>query len=268
MKFVSRQQCGLKAPRPGIGSLVPSFGSTVHYEAAASAADHARCDSIVRGIQAFHMGSDRGWLDIAYTSLGCQHGYVYEGRWVGKRTAAQGTDEGNATAYAHCLMIGVGETPSQAMLDATVDVLALLRWSGKAGQGVNGHRDWHATACPGDPTYALLPTIRQRLSGAGTGPANPLPPVQAGPIYQEDHVQPHALVIATDGQGRGYRDINVPFGPGVVTINGDDPGDGWGGLVTAPPFHINHGGLTRVVIPESTIKSGQIAVTFLSFQPA
>lgn len=175
MKFVSRAAWGARAPlyRTGID---PSFGSTVHYEGPKLGTfPHSSCATKVRGIQAFHM-DQRGWSDVAYTAIVCPHGYVFECRWIGARTGANGTNVGNRTAYAVCALIGQGDAAPAVMVDAIAEVTALLRGSGRAGSKVNGHRDWKATACPGDPLYHL---VRQGRFVGGTAPTptpTPNPP--------------------------------------------------------------------------------------------
>jgi len=158
VRFVSRAQWGARRPRSRTG-LRPDFGSTIHYNGPPIGLgrlipNHAACSSTWRQIQNFHMDG-RGWSDIAYTCGVCPHGYVFEGRGVGVRTAANGTNEGNASAYAVFMFYGDGETPTAEMYAGTSDAVEWLRDNG-APDGVNGHRDWKPTACPGDPAYTWL----------------------------------------------------------------------------------------------------------------
>jgi hypothetical protein len=264
--FVSRAAWGARPPRPGIGKLVASYGTTVHYEGGNGLAitSHAQCASVVRGIQNFHMDG-RGWLDIAYTGLVCPHDYVYEGRWVGKRTAAQGTDEGNGQAYALCALLDTNDPLAAGLLDGLVGGVQMLRYLGGAGHGINGHRDWHPTACPRDDLYGQLPAIRVRADQQVPAPQpTPIPPPAWGPDYPEDAVRRLDFTIPLDPEGRGYAD--VPVDPakvvGVPNIVGGNPGDGWDAApATVPAYVVNVGGVARVVVTASPYKNGRLGAS-------
>jgi len=86
----------------------------------------------------------RGWSDIAYTSGVCPHGHRYEGRGVGVRTAANGTNIGNELSYATCYIAGDGDPLTQAAKTAFVD--EALRLSVLLNKV---HSDWKPTSCPG-----------------------------------------------------------------------------------------------------------------------
>jgi hypothetical protein len=110
---------------------------------------HQSCYSKVRGWQNFHMDSN-GWADLAYNAVACQHRFVFEGRGRGVRSAANGTTAGNSGAYAICYLGGVGDPFDE---DAKAAMKAGGNWLTFAGSNRNGHRDWKATACPGDVIY-------------------------------------------------------------------------------------------------------------------
>jgi hypothetical protein len=143
----------------------------VHYSAADAdeQADHANCARRVRAIQDFHMDG-RGWADIAYSYLACKHGFVYEGRGVGVRTAAQGTDAGNDGYHAVCFL--GDDTPDRDdVTDAgRVAIRAAVehcnRWAGVSA--VRPHSWFKPTACPGDDLHGWL--------GRGMPIAQPAPP--------------------------------------------------------------------------------------------
>jgi len=175
VKFISRAAWGARPARYRT-AFTPSFGSTIHYEGPKMGSfPHASCAAKVRGIQAFHMDG-RGWADIAYTAVVCPHGYVFEGRWIGARTGANGTNQGNNSAYALCALVGVGDPTPDVMVDAIAEVAEFMRGPGRAGRLVNGHRDWKPTACPGDPLYHEV-RAGTFLSGAAPAPTpTPNPP--------------------------------------------------------------------------------------------
>jgi hypothetical protein len=154
MRLVTRAQWGARAPRQR-QALAKSqqAGTAVHYSAADAdeQADHGNCDNRVRGIQNFHMDG-RGWSDIAYSYLACKHGYVFEGRGRGIRTAAQGTNWGNDGYHAVCFLgddtagrDDVTDIGRAAIKDAVTHCNA---WAGVSG--VRPHSSFHSTACPGD----------------------------------------------------------------------------------------------------------------------
>ena len=185
MRFVSRSAAGLRPPRRRT-AFSPTFGTTIHYEGPRMGSfPHASCASKVRGIQNFHMDS-RGWSDAAYTAIVCPHGYVFELRWIGVRTGANGTNPGNAAAYAVCALIGQGDPMPAVMVDAIAEVCAFLRSNGRAGARVNGHRDWKPTACPGDPLYHEVQS--GRFLRGGSTPPEPEKPPTPNPTTEEQEL--------------------------------------------------------------------------------
>lgn len=161
MKFVTRAEWGARPPK-STPSAISSEGTTGHWEGGGIwggvIGDHARCASIVRAIQAYHM-DHQGWTDIAYNSLSCPHEYVFEGRGPGRRSAANGTNTANSRSAVDCYIGGVGDPfPVEAkngMLDAAEYLNGELKW---------GHRDWFSTQCPGDEIYEWIHSSPQRWS--------------------------------------------------------------------------------------------------------
>lgn len=145
--FVSRAECGLRPPRSKT-TLTGSRGNTGHWEGPRMGWpwDHSQCPAKIRGIQAYHMS--KGWADLAYSSLECGHGYVFEARWFGIRTAANGTDIGNARHHAHCALIGEGDAVTLELKRAQRDVTMHFEILG-SGTERKVHSDWKATACNG-----------------------------------------------------------------------------------------------------------------------
>jgi hypothetical protein len=198
--LIRRGEADLRAPRSSTG-IDPTFGTTAHWEGPPIGWPwpHATCYSLVRGIQNFHMDS-RGWVDIAYTALPCPHGYVFEGRWIGRRTAANGTNQGNNLAYALCYLGGQGDdftTDGRRAMRAAMDYLDRY---GDAGAGRNGHRDWKPTECPGDQIYDWVHD-GQRAGGAPTPPDEPPDPEDPDMrqmILTDDH-RPGRRMLLTDG---------------------------------------------------------------------
>jgi hypothetical protein len=154
MKFVSRAEWGAAYPQ-GNGPIPgPVLGVTCHWEGPHMGAfGHDRCALKVRTIERFH-ATVRGWAGIAYNLVVCPHGYVFEGRGAGIRSAANGTSSigGNDQWYAVCYLGGVGDGFTAEGRAGFADAITYLRQHG-AGLQVNGHRDHHSTECPGDEIY-------------------------------------------------------------------------------------------------------------------
>lgn len=144
MKLVTRAQWGA-APARGRSGSIPLGRVTIHWEGPhMGTPEHHECASRVRGIQRFHQGA-RDWNDIAYSAVVCPHGYVFEGRGPGVRTAANGTDAANDAWHAVCYLGGQGDPFTDAAKAGISDAVAWLR-----GAQVNAHRDHKPTECPGD----------------------------------------------------------------------------------------------------------------------
>ena len=176
-KMVSRAEWGARRPKYTT-PFTPSFGTTAHWEGPGLPDfTHDACASYVRGIQRYHMDA-KGWADIAYTAVVCPHGYVFEGRWIGKRTGANGTNAGNNAAYAVCFLGGVGDEFTSLADRALHDTMIHLRLHGGAGPGVNCHRDWKATQCPGDE---ICRRVKGGRYSSNTGLPSPTPPPPVAP---------------------------------------------------------------------------------------
>lgn len=162
MEIVARSRWGADPPRARY--LIAPHGATegvfVHYTSSPydTADDHAKCPGRVKGIQDFHQGPSRGWSDIAYSFLVCQHGVVFEGRGFGVQGAH--TLGYNSRAHAVCFLGG----DVKGRDDVTGRGRAALGWIVREilarypeGNGkVRGHRDVNQTACPGDELYAWV----------------------------------------------------------------------------------------------------------------
>jgi hypothetical protein len=147
------------------------------------------------------------WLDIAYSSIFCPHGSVFEGRWLGVRTAANSdvSRVPNDTYYAHCYLGGQGDPLTEEAKAALVDAVNFFRDNG-AGDGVFPHHHWIQTDCPGPE---LTQFISQGIPRSGGGPA---PSPSSGGI-------PDAVGFMGRPQGGGW----IVAGDGGVFSIGDTP---------------------------------------------
>lgn len=150
MNFVSRDQWQARPPADDLATI-SATSTTAHWEGPTMGTfGHDECDDRVRSIQSYHLDS-QGWDDIAYNAVVCPHGYVFEGRGPGHRSAANGTNEANDSSYAVCYLGGQGDLFT---VEAQAGFVDAARWLGAPLQ--YGHRDWFATECPGDVIYAWV----------------------------------------------------------------------------------------------------------------
>jgi hypothetical protein len=171
---------------------------TVHHTATANGDPDPA--ATVRAIYRYH-AIDRGWGDIGYQFLIDESGRVYEGRHTDDDPATPMAFDaaGRGVVGAHVAgwnsgNIGISllgtltdrrpTAAAQRALEQELAALAArtgisptgagtytnpvngLTWT---GPNIPGHRDFAATECPGGITYALLPTIRQRVAAREGG---------------------------------------------------------------------------------------------------
>lgn len=176
MKLITRKELGW--PTSAAPTQAKAKGVKVHYlgsgVSAALPADHNRCIALWKDIRKSHLANKaENYSDVAYNYAACVHGYVLEGRGIGRRTGANGNQTLNQGHYAVVGLIGSqGLTePTDELLGAIRDAIEHLQAHG-AGKEVKGHRDGYATACPGGPLYAWVQKGAPRPGG--TKPAEPV----------------------------------------------------------------------------------------------
>ena len=160
MQLVTRAQLGWPASAAPLQATAK--GVKVHYEGTEVSTrlltDHDACIAEWKSIRKSHLANPtENYSDVAYNYAACPHGYLLEGRGIGRRTGANGNQTLNQAHYAIVGLVGdEGLTePTDAMLSAIRDGIDLLRKNG-AGAEIKGHRDGHATACPGPALYAWV----------------------------------------------------------------------------------------------------------------
>lgn len=160
MKLITRAQLGW--PPSAAPTQTTTKGTKVHYEGTPVSrtllTDHAACITEWKAIRASHLANTaEGYSDVAYNYGACPHGYLLEGRGIGKRTGANGNQTLNQAHYAIVGLVGSSglTEPTDGMLTAIRDGIDLLRQHG-AGSEIKGHRDGYATACPGEPLYVWV----------------------------------------------------------------------------------------------------------------
>lgn len=163
MKLITRAEWGGRAVNPPTNFTPERGGVTVHYAGNPSPdlSTHAGCYATWRASERYHIDT-RGYAAIAYGFGACIHGYVFEGRGLHKRNAANGTDEGNQNYYSVQAMVGPDNPVTDGLLTAIADAIDYLRAKGGAGSKVDGHRDHKSTECPGDTLYAWVTAGHKR----------------------------------------------------------------------------------------------------------
>lgn len=176
--FVTRSQWGSSFDYSG-NTRMPSspLGVALHWEGPKMGSfAHSECDNKVRQIEDFHVGG-RGWAGIAYNALVCPHGYIYEGRGLRYRNAANGDPTKNGNYFAVCYLGGQGDPFTSLAKAAYIRAVQWFRADGNAGSKVIGHRDLTATACPGDEILAWL-----RTANFSAGVQEPAPTPTPEPV--------------------------------------------------------------------------------------
>jgi hypothetical protein len=160
LKLVTRAQLGW--PASAAPPQATTKGVKVHYEGTAVSTklltDHDACIAEWKAIRKSHLANTaENYSDVAYNYAACPHGYLLEGRGIGKRTGANGNQALNIAHYAILGLVGSSglTKPTDAMLGAIRDGIELLRKNG-AGNEIKGHRDGYATSCPGADLYAWV----------------------------------------------------------------------------------------------------------------
>ncbi|MEL6821743.1 MAG: N-acetylmuramoyl-L-alanine amidase, partial [Calditrichota bacterium] len=177
--IIDRQQWGANPPN---GSYVPHspFRLTQHHTAGGRVATLADGIQEMQFIQDFHQNG-RGWRDIGYHFCVDDSGRIYEGvpsQFRGTHTGNNNT--GNVgISYMGNLHIA-GELPTPKAIESLKKMWAWLSYNYSVNpDSLFGHRDYNATACPGENLYIRLPELRdgaRELLGFGAPyVSNPLP---------------------------------------------------------------------------------------------
>ena len=152
-----RADWGAAPPANHLATVAPANRSEFfnHYDGGAplNLGDHAGCLARVKADQRFHMVG-RGWSDIGYNGLVCQHGRAIEGRGI-DFVGAHCPDH-NTSGYGFQFMVGGDEVPTPEAYARMARLYAdCCARSGKA-LAKKGHRDGFATDCPGNTIYAWV----------------------------------------------------------------------------------------------------------------
>lgn len=214
--FRSRDDLGLRPPDRVSYNITPERGGCAFHWGgpAPRIRSHADCENTWRAWQRFHMDT-RGWTDVAYTAAFCQHGYVLAGRGLGVRTAAQGTNDGNARFHAFVWIGGVGMVPTGAALDAFEWLVSNAREHG-TGMRVIPHRVFTGSRCPDDPLIAHAALLDNKPVGDAPAPTEEDDVLERGDVGEEVRVMCRDINTVLHGEedprgaGKGH---GLPVGP-------------------------------------------------------
>ena len=162
---VARDAWDARPPRPGMRPHQIDR-ITLHHTGPPAWYGAPPASAYLRAIQAFHMGPERRWPDIAYHLLIDLDGAVWEGRSL----AVAGDTATDYDPAGHALIAVLGDysvqQPNAEQRDAIVGTVRwLMDTYGVAADTLHGHRDYAATACPGDSLAILLDEIRRHAAG-------------------------------------------------------------------------------------------------------
>lgn len=161
--YLSRAAWTDEGPARAMEALDPDrvVGFAIHWPGSTASIGNPSASSVanrLEGYRRFHV-DDRGWSDIAYQVAIDAAGRVWDCRGIKWRSAGNGSDSGNDTYGAVLLMLGPGDVPSDAMVQAIRD-WRTDRWLVRYPRAtkVVGHHDIRPepTACPGDPAEQLV----------------------------------------------------------------------------------------------------------------
>jgi len=114
-------------------------------------------EQYLRNIQAFHVGAEREWEDIAYHFLVDLDGVI----WAGRPATVRGNPSiyYDPTGLVLISFLGdfMSQQPTETQLNNSAATAAwLMKKYSMTNTTVTGHRDHAPTSCPGDNLYVTL----------------------------------------------------------------------------------------------------------------
>ena len=160
-EVVSRATWGAESLKDNHDPMARITRITVHHTAEIAGMGERPDADLVKGIQDFHRNT-RGWADIGYHWVIGQDGRVYEGRAL----HVQGAHAGGGNNIENLGISVIGDftatmPPTRALRTLTLFLRAQQKRYGIPMEQVFGHREFKATACPGDMLFAWLERYRQ-----------------------------------------------------------------------------------------------------------
>ena len=186
MLYLSRAQWGAAPAKKTLPVSRHLKGVCLHWMGFNIHGDPA---TITASIQRAHMSPPRSWWDIAYNELIGLDGTVVEGRGLLHRSGAQGGTRNNKNYVALGLLLGPGQLPTDEMVAAVQQRVALVRYFQPKATAIVGHQQLKPTQCPGPEVMSLI------RAGAFEPGGVKLPAEIVAPEYPE----PTGLVRRRDG---------------------------------------------------------------------
>ncbi len=258
--ILPRSAWGARAPT--CRSLTNPYRLVVHHTASPTN-DTFTPEARLRQTQAYHMDS-RGYCDVAYNFLMSRDARVWEGR--GDGVLGGHTLNQNAGNMALCL-IGTYTTdtltPQQACAlagwmawQSSLHGIALNRTN------IKGHREWGATACPGDTVFAQLNSLVMQAATTCAGVTPPRPEWGAEFVAQSfpaSQLPPIRLELGTTVDGWvDLRNIGTRSWTTAATRLAPTPRDQASAL--ADPTWLSPTRVTNVAAATSTGQVGRFPV--------
>ena len=151
--YLSRDQWSAAPPTKTLPVSNALKGVCLHWMGFHIEGDTTR---LVRSIPRNHMSPPKSWWDVAYNELISQTGVVVEGRGLTVRSGAQGGTRHNKAYVALGLLIGPGQPPTDAMIEAVRDRISVVRYFQPQATEIVGHKDLKATTCPGPDVDRMI----------------------------------------------------------------------------------------------------------------
>lgn len=204
-------------------------GVKVHYEGTkVPSMDHSKCKAHWTSIRKSHLANKaEGYSDVAYNFAVCQHGALLEGRGLGFRTGANGNATLNADHDAIVVLVGTEyRSVTPEVIAGVKEGIKRLRASG-TGREIKGHRDGYATACPGEPLYALVRAGKLEPDKKPVT-AKPRPlyaPFPGSGFFSAGRVHPLITAMGKRLVAEGYKGYKI--GPGPRWTSADQKAYAW-----------------------------------------
>lgn len=244
----------------------------IHHTASANVTDYSQAAGyqIARDIQQWHF--DNGWVDTGQHLTVSRGGYVMEGRHgsLSRLQSGSGTVVGAHAPGQNSQAIGIenqgtytSATPPAQLWSRLVELCAYIcDQYGIAPTQIYGHRDYTATACPGDVLYSMLPQLRSEVAAALAGSSwsvivdNTSAGFAAGSSWQTSS-------FSAERYGANYRYATPAEVSDLATFSATIPSNGsyrveaWfpgvAGYNTSTPFIVHTGtGSSTIRVDQST----------------
>lgn len=222
---VAAKDWGAKPPKEWSPETIPQF-VIVHHTATPNAPNDLSkgtldgAKELARSIQRTHMDSF-GWNDSGHNFLNTTGGFLLEGRQGSLsaikrgrcvRSAHAGDTKGNESPGIENEGTFMTAQMNAKQWNSLVELCASICDSCKISpQNIKGHRDFSATACPGDWLYSQLPRLRQDVTKRLTQPVDD--------FLRQGSTGPRVKEVQELLKARGFNPgpIDGVFGSGTTT---------------------------------------------------